>query len=75
MGEGANDCGSTTHPHHKDTGNIDNRFYSIVAGQSARVGRGGRGGGSTRLPDNQDEGLDDTLAAEEIMHMLRDSPN
>uniref|UniRef100_UPI003AF85C4B hypothetical protein n=1 Tax=Thiolapillus sp. TaxID=2017437 RepID=UPI003AF85C4B len=26
-------------------------------------------------PDNQDEGLDDSRAAEEILHVLRDSPN
>ena len=26
-------------------------------------------------PDNQDEGLDDSLAAEESLHVLRDSPN
>ena len=26
-------------------------------------------------PDNQDEGLDDSLAAEEIIHVLRDSSN
>ena len=26
-------------------------------------------------PDNQDEGLDDSLAAEETLHVLRDSPN
>ena len=26
-------------------------------------------------PDNQDEGLDDSLAAEEIFVVLRDSPN
>ena len=26
VGEGADDCGTTTHPHHKDTGNVDNRL-------------------------------------------------
>ena len=26
-------------------------------------------------PDNQDEGLEDSLAAEEILHVLRDSPS
>ena len=26
-------------------------------------------------PDNQDENLDDSLVAEEILHVLRDSPN
>ena len=26
-------------------------------------------------PDNQDEGLDDSLAAAETLHVLRDSPN
>lgn len=50
VGEGADDCGTTTHPHRRDTGSIDNRLYSTVAGQTARGGRRGRGGGSTRPP-------------------------
>ena len=32
VGEGADDCGTTTHPHHRDTWNIDKRLYSTVAG-------------------------------------------
>ena len=62
----------TTHPHRKDA---DGRLYSTVARQGARGGRGGRDGRSTLPPDNQDECLDDTLAAKELLHVHKVSPS
>ena len=57
---------------------IARTLETLVAKQSARGGRGGRGGRFHASLNNQDEGLDDTLAAEKRkkdMHVHKESPS